>query len=69
MKRFAIKLTKNDDVTILGVRETKEQAIALGLEMRKQHSRDVGLLGLIEADFDENNQMIGVTYKLHETFQ
>lgn len=69
MKRFAIKLTKNDDVTILGVRETKEQAIALGLELRKQYSRDHGLLACIEADFDENGKMIGVAYKLHEIFR
>lgn len=66
MKRFAIKLTKNDDVTILGVRKTKEQAMELGMELRKQYARDAGLLAVIEADFNEDNQMIGTNYKLHE---
>lgn len=69
MKRYAIKITKGDDITILGVRETKEQAMTLGMELRKQYSRDIGLLALIEADFDENNKMIGVAYKLHEIFR
>lgn len=69
MKRFAIKITKNDDVTILGVRETKEEAMILGMELRKQYSRDAGLLACIEADFNENDQMIGGGYKLHEIFR
>lgn len=69
MKRFAIKLTKNDDVTILGVRETKEQAIALGLELRKQYSRDAGLLALIEGEFNNEGKMISPSYKLHEVIR
>lgn len=68
MKKFAIKITKGDDVTILGVRETKEEAMQLGAELRKQHIRDEGLMTCIEADFDENDQMIGNSYKLHEAF-
>lgn len=68
MKKFAIKITKGDDVTILGVRETKEEAMLLGAELRKQHTRDEGLMACIEADFDENDQMIGNSYKLHEAF-
>lgn len=69
MKRFAIKLTKNDDVKILGVRETKEQAIALGLELRKQYSRDTGLLAVIEAEFDSDNNMLGNAYRLLEVIR
>lgn len=69
MKRFAIKLNKNDDVTILGVRETKEQAIALGLELRKQYSCDAGLLAVIEAQFDSENNMLGNAYQLHEVIR
>lgn len=68
MKKFAIKITKGDDVTILGVRGTKEEAMLLGAELRKQHTRDEGLMVCIEADFDENDQMIGNSYKLHEAF-
>lgn len=69
MKKFAIKITKGDDVTILGVRNTKEEAMLLGTELRKQHSRDTGLLTCIESDFDENNHMIGTGYKLLEVFR
>lgn len=69
MKRFAIKLTKNDDVTILGVRETKEEAMILGMELRKQYSRDAGLLALIEAEFTDDGKMISPSYKLHEVIR
>ena len=69
MRKFAVKLTKNDNVCILGVCQTKEQAMELGMELRKQYSRDAGLLAVIEAEFDENNQMIGVAYRLHEIFR
>lgn len=69
MKKFAIKLTRNDDVTILAVCNTKTEAMEQGTELRKKYSRDAGLLALIEADFDENDQMIGTGYKLHEVFR
>lgn len=69
MKKFAIKLTKDDTVTILGVRNTKDEAMLLGENLRKQYSRDKGLLACIEADFNDENQMIGTGYKLHEVFR
>lgn len=69
MKRFAIKLTCGDDVTILEVFDDKPAALAACAEYRKTISRDAGLLGLIEADFDENDQMIGTGYRLHEIFR
>lgn len=69
MKRYAIKLTHGDDVKILEVFDDKPAAMAAGAEYRKTISRDAGLLGLIEADFDENNKMIGGGYKLHEIFR
>lgn len=69
MRKFAIKLTKNDDVTILGVRETKEEAMALGMKLRKQYSRDAGLLALIEGEFNNEGEMISPSYKLHEVFR
>lgn len=68
MKKFAIKITNGDDVTILGVRETKEEAMLLGAELRKQHTRDEGLLTCIEADFDADGHMIGNAYRLLEAF-
>lgn len=69
MKKYAIKLTKDDNVTILGVCNTKAEATELGNELRKQHSKDEGLLACIEADFDESNRMIGNSYKLLEIFR
>lgn len=69
MKRFAIKLTHGDDVKILAVYDDKSAAMAAGTEYRKTISRDAGLLGLIEADFDKNDQMIGTSYKLHDVFR
>lgn len=69
MKKFVIKLTKDDTVTILGVRNTKDEAMLLGEDLRKQYSRESGLLACIEADFNDENQMIGTGYKLHEVFR
>ena len=69
MKKYAVKLTKDDNITILGVRDTRAEAIELGTELCKKYSRDAGLLALIEADFDENDLMIGNGYKLHEVFR
>lgn len=69
MKKYALKLTRGDDVKILAVYDDKPTAMAAGAEYRKTISRDAGLLGLIEADFDENDQMTGVAYKLHEIFR
>lgn len=69
MKRYAVNLTKDDDVNILGVRETKEEAMLLGAELRKQHPRDEGLMTCIEADFDADGHIIGNAYRLLETFR
>ena len=43
--------------------------MALGMELRKQHSRDEGLLALIEAEFTEDSNMIGDGYWLIEVFR
>lgn len=69
MTRFAIKLTHGDNVKILGIRDTKEEAMALGMELRKQHSRDEGLLAVIEAEFTDDGKMLGNGYRLIEVFR
>lgn len=69
MKKFAIKLTKGDNVTILCVKDTKDEVMKMGEAFKKQYSRESGLLACIEADFDKNNQMIGIGYKLHEVIR
>lgn len=67
--KYAIEITKGDDITILQVFDDKPTAMAAGAEYRKTISRDAGLLALIEADFDENDQMIGTGFKMHEIFR
>ena len=69
MKRYAVKLTKDDNVTILGVRDTRIEAMELGAELRKKYSRDEGLLACIEAEFDENDRIVGGGYRLLEVFR
>ena len=69
MKKYAVKLTHGDDVEILGVKETKEQAMELGMGLRKQHSRDADLLAVIEAEFDNDNNMLGNAYRLLEVIR
>ena len=65
MKKFAIKLTKGDEYAILDVCNTKEEACAVAKEMNKATRMD-GLLSVIEAEFDESDNMIGNGYKLYE---
>lgn len=69
MRKYAIKVTFGDNVTILCVKDTKDEAMKMGEAFKKQYSRESGLLACIEADFDDKNQMIGTGYKLHEVFR
>lgn len=68
MKKFAIKLTKDDEFKILLVCDDKETAMRAGIEFRNKYPREQGLLACIEADFNENGQMAGNGYRLHELF-
>ena len=69
MKKYALKLTRGDDVKILAVYDDKPTALAAGAEYRKTISRDAGLLTLIEAEFNTDDNMIGEGYKLLEVFR
>lgn len=64
MKKFAIEVTKGDVCTILKTFDDKESAMTAGVEFRKQYTREQGLLSCIEANFNENDQMIGSDFKL-----
>ena len=68
MKKFAIKITKGDDYRILFINENKDVVMSKGYEFRQNHPREEGLLSCIEADFDENGNMSGYGYRLHEVF-
>lgn len=64
MTKYAIKLTKDDTITILAIFESKDAAINSGAEYRKQYTREQGLISCISAAFDENNNMVGNSYRL-----
>lgn len=68
MKKFAIEFTHGDDETILELFDTKEQAMAAGEQYRKQYTREQGLLSCILADFDENGNRIGNSYRFYDAW-
>lgn len=69
MKKFAVKITKGDEYKIIETFDSMDAAMVAGSEYREQISRDDGLMSCIEADFDEDNQMIGTSYRLLEVFR
>lgn len=68
MKKFAIKITKGDEYRIIETFETKDAAMIAGAEYREQISRDDGLMACIEAEFNDEGNMIGTGYRLLEVF-
>ncbi len=64
MNKFAIKLVKGDDNTIIETFETKEEALAAGEKYRSKYTSEQGLISCIQADFDENNNLVGHGYRL-----
>lgn len=56
-------------MTILGIGSTKEQMMELGQELRKQYPREAGLLVVIEAEFDDDGNMVGSAYKLQDVIR
>lgn len=66
MKKYAVKLTRGDDVKILAVYDDKATAMAAGTEYRKTIPRDKGLLSLILAEFNDDGNMVGNAYQLLE---
>lgn len=69
MKKYALKLTRGDDVKILEVFDDKPAAMAAGAEYRKTISPDKGLLSLILAEFDDDGNMVGNAYRLLEVIR
>lgn len=64
MEKFAIKLVKDNDNTILETFDTKQEALAAGEKYNAKYTRAQGLISCIQADFDENNNLIDNGYKL-----
>lgn len=68
MRKFAIKITKGNDIEIVSTHETKEEAFTNGDTVYKQLSAASGTVSCILADFDDNNNMVGNKYQLYKTW-
>ena len=69
MNKFAIKLVKGDNNTILETFDTKEEALAAGKKYRAMYTSEQGLISCIQADFDENNNLTDGSYKLFDAWR
>ena len=68
MQKYAIELIKGNKERILETFLEKDEALKAGEKYRRQYSRDDGLISCICADFDENDNITGKSYKLFETW-
>lgn len=68
MRKFAIKITKGDDIKIVGTYFTKEEALKNGKLIYNQLPAASGTVSCILADFDDDGNMIGNKYQLYETW-
>ncbi len=64
MNKFAIKLVKGDDNTILETFDTRQEALDAGPKYRAKYPREQGLISCIQANFDEEDHLVGTMYKL-----
>lgn len=64
MRKFALKLTKGDTQKILLVCDSEDTAMQEGKKILGTLRKTDGLLSVIQADFDENNNIVGGGYKL-----
>lgn len=69
MMKYAIKLVKDNDSTILEVFDTEAEAMAAGVKYRAKFTREQGLISCIKAEFDDNNNIIGNRYSLVEAWR
>ncbi len=64
MEKFAIKLVKGDNNTILEMFIDKQEALTVGEIYRSKYTIKQGFISCIQADFDEHNNLVGNAYKL-----
>ena len=67
MKMFAVTRVSGNKRSILGKYDTLSEAKAEG-ERIYQGSTERMMISLIEADFDENDQIVGHKYKLYHVW-
>ncbi len=65
---FAITLVKENSRTVLYICDSKEKAIKKGDELIQTLSRDSGILSCIQADFDDNNNILNGRYKIFKSW-
>mgnify|MGYP004572373635 CR=1 FL=1 len=65
---FAITLLKENSRTVLYICDSKEKAIKKGDELIQTLSRDSGILSCIQADFDDNNNILNGRYKIFKSW-
>ena len=65
---FAITLVKENSRTVLYICDSKEKAIKKGDELIQTLSRDSGILSCIQADFDDNNNILNGKYKIFKSW-
>lgn len=65
---YAITLTQKDDRKVLYKFDNKDEAITKGNELIKTLTRDSGTLSCIQADFDDENNIINGRYRLIDTW-
>lgn len=65
---FAITLTNGNNRTVLYICDNKEKAIKKGDELIQILSRDSGILSCIQADFDDNNNIVNGRYRIYKSW-
>lgn len=68
MNKFAIAITKGDNKKVLETFEQKDDALKRGKEIAADIPGKEGVVSLIYADIDNENNIIGGKYKLYEVF-
>ena len=69
MEKYAIKLVKDDNNTILETFTSKDEALAAGSRYRAKFTREQGLISCVQAEFDEEDRIVGNRYELIDTWR
>ena len=62
--KYAVKLTSGNNVKILNLFDSKDAALKFGESAMKDLKASDGLLSVIQAEFDNDNSIIGGRYRL-----
>lgn len=68
MKKFAVCIVKGDDVKIISVHLSKDEALENGEIANKQLLKNAGIVSCISGDFDDNNKLIENKYQIHKAW-